>query len=453
MEKCNGRVIWSFTSSVLVFAMIPGLALFEGGLVRSKNTVSIITQVLSGHCLLTVMWILFGFSLTFGKDAGHGFIGDLDHCVLRDVSLNTTAMNTFCDAPTTRGVQVLYELMFASITPLLMTGAYAERMRFRTFLLLTGLWELLVYYPVAHWIWAADGFMAKWGVVDYAGGIVVHTTSGVSALLLAWILGKRRDFRHFQHGGVPPSNVPLAAIGCAFLWMGWGGFNSGGADAGTMANLALLNTHVTAAVASLVWLTLSMQFGDTPRATAVMNGAIAGLACITPCAGFVSLQGAMPLGILAASGSYAFAHLLKRLRIDDVLEVSAVHGFTGVIGSLYTGVAATQTVSASPKLFGIQLAGVLLVGLYSAVMTLFITFLCRIALGPMRISEEDERLGLDLVEHQEVAYHEYQELLSTADGAHDDPILPEPCGGVTVQGLHESITVETSLPHDDSQKV
>eukprot|EP00759_Apiculatamorpha_spiralis_P007662 PhF_6_TR14896/c1_g1_i1/m.23236/K03320/amt, AMT, MEP; ammonium transporter, Amt family len=412
MQKCEGRVVWSFTSSLLVFIMIPGLAFFEGGLVRSKNTVSIITQVLSGHCVLTVMWIVVGFSLTFGRDYG-GMIGDYEHFLLIDVPINGTYVSQmkYCEQPTTRGIRVLYELMFATISPLLITGAYAERLKYNHFLLFTILWELLIYYPVAHWIWHADGWMAKLGVVDFAGGIVIHATSGTSALIMAYIVGHRLDYNQYDHGNYPPSNMPLAAMGAALLWFGWGGFNAGGADAGAISMLALLNTHVAAAVSSMVWLILSIKFNNKARATAVMNGAIAGLAGITPAAGYVGLQAGMVYGLVGGLGSWGAAYLIKEvLHIDDALEVTAVHGVSGVIGALYIGVAANGSSSgvvASGKLFGLQLMALIVSMAWTAVFTFLIVWICRSVFGPLRVAAEDELLGLDLVEHQEVAYHDH----------------------------------------------
>lgn len=411
-QTCDGRVVWSYTSALLVFVMIPGLAFFEGGLVRAKNTVSIFTQVLTGHSMLTVMWIVVGYTLTFGDDAGQGFIGDLRHSFLLNMNMTSylyARENSDCTGVPPRGVNAFYELMFASICPLLMTGAYAERLKFRHFLLFTALWEFFVYYPVAHSIWGPGGWLGEMGVVDFAGGIVIHITSGTSAVLLAWMIGMRSDWEACE-GNYRPSNLPLAATGCAMLWFGWGGFNAGGSDAGPVANLALINSHSAACISSMTWFFLALRVGNKPRVTAVMNGAVAGLAAITPCAGYVSYQAGMALGLLAGVGSFGAAYLIKeKLHIDDALEVGAVHGASSIIGVLYVGVAAnnyTGGITASPKQFGLQLLGCVVAATYSALWTCVLIYLCVKVFGPMRITAEEEEQGLDIVEHQEVAYQE-----------------------------------------------
>eukprot|EP00475_Leptophrys_vorax_P037832 TRINITY_DN6577_c0_g1_i1.p2 TRINITY_DN6577_c0_g1~~TRINITY_DN6577_c0_g1_i1.p2 ORF type:complete len:558 (-),score=118.29 TRINITY_DN6577_c0_g1_i1:1330-3003(-) len=401
----SGDTSWVMVSFVLVLAMFPGLAFFEAGLLRSKNTLSIIGQVFSGMAVNGALWDLFGFSLVY--------YGSFKHALLINVSYITCSEY----APTIpHAAFAMFMLLFAVITPLLMTGAYAERMKFRSALLLTVLWELFVYYPIAHMIWASDGWLAKFGTKDFAGGITIHTTAGVGSLVAAIYLGPRKYF-HDHDGEFPPSNVSLAAIGAALLYTGWFGFNAGSAlQAGWISTSALVSTQIGCCFSTLVWLTLDMMTKGQPTIIGLLNGAIAGLAGITPASGFINNPGSIGLGLVLGFSSYWMSHLIKhRLKIDDALEVSSVHGFTGIVGSIAVGFLAAEDANpdiedglfygGGSHLLVAQIVGVLFAAVYSGILTLIILKFIDVTMG-LRASPEQEDLGLDIAEHHEVAYHE-----------------------------------------------
>lgn len=412
-ETCidDGDTSWVLTATILVLGMMPALAFFEAGLLRSKNSLSIITQVISGCILLGFLWDIFGYSLVFGPDLG-GFIGSYNHFLLYGVDY-TSCIEEY--APTIPGAAfALFLMMFAAITPLLMTGSFAERLKYRSFFLLTILWEILVFYPIAHWIWG-HGWMYKLGVRDFAGGIVIHTSAGTGALVLALILGRRKDFEKF-HGEFPPSNLPLAALGAALLWMGWFGFNAGSAlESGSTATSAVASTQIAACSSGIVWL-IASWIRDKPSCIALINGVIAGLAGITPASGYINSQASILIGLILGLSSYFGAILTKhKLKIDDALDVTAVHGLTGAIGSISIGFAASTKLNDSVRngvfydgggyLLGVQTMAVFVVIAYAGVLTFFIAMIVDKLVG-LKITEEEEEEGLDWVEHREVAYHD-----------------------------------------------
>ncbi|KAM9982074.1 hypothetical protein ACTFIY_004377 [Dictyostelium cf. discoideum] len=404
-----GNTTWVLLSTILVLGMMPALAFFEAGLLRSKNTLSIITQIMSGIVVLTVMWQAFGYSLTFGPDQ-KGIIGNLDHAFLINVSYDDCSPN----APNIpAAAYAFFMMMFANITPLLMTGAFAERVKFKAFIALTVAWEIIVFYPVAHWIWGGGWLHKYFGVLDFAGGIVIHTSAGVSALVIALYVGKRKDFEKYG-GEFPPSNLPLATIGAALLWMGWFGFNAGSAlAAGNIATSAVASTQIGGSFSAIVWIILSAAKGK-PNTVSVINGVIAGLAGITPASGYINSQYSIGLGICLGLASYYSVVLLKhKLHIDDALDVSSVHGLTGIIGSLAIGFCAELSVNpngangafyGNPKLIGTQLLGVVSVAVWAAAWTWVLLKIIDATIG-VKIDESEEELGLDLVEHGEFAYH------------------------------------------------
>jgi Amt family ammonium transporter len=406
--------------------MNPALALFEAGLLRAKNTLSVVTQIWSGVIMLTCLWAVVGYSLVFSGT--NAFIGDFQKAFFFGVSYTECPPNT--SSPIPEAGFAVFMNMFAVITPLLMTGAYAERFKFHASLLLSLFWEIFVYYPVARWLWNPLGWLAQMGALDFAGGIVIHTTAGASALLVVIMIGQRKDFDKHD-GEFPPSNLPLAVVGAALLWLGWFGFNAGSAlSSDRIGTAAVVNTHLAASASGLVWMFLSMlpERGKVtkhaqiargkPSSVAVINGVIAGLAGVTPACGYIESGPALILGIVLGFSSFASAHFLKRkMRIDDALDVSSVHGLTGLIGGLAIGLFATKSIDPtikhegwfygdnSPKLLGLQF---LAVGI-ATVWSLFWTYLLMLGLRrttKWRFSEESERNGLDWRDLHERAYND-----------------------------------------------
>lgn len=401
-----GDTSWMLVSTGLVMLMIPALGFFESGLIRSKNSISVIMQTFSGLAILSILWIVIGFTLVFAPSQ-QGIIGGLDWIFFNNVPFDK-ALNY---APSIPGVSFAsYQMMFAVITPLLITGAFAERMKFTSFIVFIILWSLIVYYPLAHWVWGR-GWLAAIGVFDFAGGIVVHTSAGMASLAAALIFGRRKNFGPdiFR-----PHNMPLAAMGASLLWIGWFGFNAGSAlTSGSLAANTLLVTHAAAAVSSTVWIILSWKRARKPSAIAAINGAIAGLAGITPASGFISVQNSLILGIVIGFASYYAIILLKeRLKIDDALDVSSVHGVTGIIGSLAIGFIANALINPSgpngllygnPMQIGNQAIGVAASAALAFVGTVVIMKIIDATIG-LRIKEEEEEIGLDISQHAEKAY-------------------------------------------------
>ena len=398
----SGDTAWLLASAALVMFMTPGLALFYGGLVRAKNVVGTMTQSFIALALVTVLWVLIGYTLAFGPDKG-GLIGGLEFAGLRHVGALPSAF-----APTVPATAfMVFQLMFAIITPALIAGAFADRMRFSGYLMFIGLWSLLVYAPVVHWEWGG-GFLGANGVgaLDFAGGAVVHANAGAAALAAAIYLGKRRG-----HGADDMSahNVPLVILGAGILWFGWFGFNAGSAlTSGALASSAFVNTQLGAAAAVLGWILVERTRIGKVTALGAATGAVAGLATITPVAGYVQPMAAIGIGLVAGVACFLAVGAKIRLGYDDSLDVVGVHMVGGVIGVMLTGAFASLAinpagVAASLAQVGRQgvLAGVTLV--FSFVATLVILKITDVTVG-LRLSEDDEIAGLDLTQHGEVAY-------------------------------------------------
>jgi Amt family ammonium transporter len=410
----TGDTAWMLVASSLVLLMIPSLGLFEAGLLRKKNTVSIFMQIFFGMALLSVMWFIFGFSLSFGPDTA-GLAGNLEWTFLKGVPWDS-ALTQY--APNIPGVLfVKFEMMFAVITPLLLTGAIAERMKFSAFVLFIAAWSLLIYYPLVHWIWGVDGWLNKLGVKDFAGGIVIHTSAGMGALAAALVLGRRKDF---GPSIMVPHSIPLAVLGSSLLWLGWFGFNAGSALAsGGVAGNTVINTHMASAVSALIWVGLSWMRTGKPSVIAAINGAIAGLAGITPASGYVSVEHAFAIGIAIGLASYLGVLFLKdRFKIDDALDVSSIHGIPGIIGSMAIGIFASTAINpagANGLLYGnanqllIQGVGVGIAAALGFGGTYAIMKVIDILIG-IRVDPKVEELGLDIAEHAERAYSDEDEL-------------------------------------------
>jgi Amt family ammonium transporter len=386
--------------------MLPGLALFYGGLVRRKNVLSTIMHSFFGLALVSVVWVLVGFSIAFGPDVnGLGLIGGFDYVGFINVGLTPSA--TY--ATTIPFVLfAAFQLMFAAITPALITGAFAERKRFASFVIFTVLWSVLVYSPIAHWVWAADGWLYKLGALDFAGGTVVHASSGVSALIVALLIGRRV----VNGDRMEPHDIPMTVLGAGLLWFGWFGFNAGSAVAanGLAAN-ALLVTNTAAGAATITWVLASYAHKRKVSVVGAACGAVAGLVAITPASGYVTAGGALVIGLVVGGLCYSATLLRERIKIDDALDVFAVHGVGGTFGALATGVFATAAINelgrgvidGNPGQIGIQLAAVGATIAYAVVATFVIVKLVDFILG-IRVPTRDEELGLDLSVHGEVAY-------------------------------------------------
>lgn len=407
MEPINGAdTAWVLTSAALVMLMTPGLALFYGGLVRSKNVLSTIMHSLFILALISVQWVLWGYTLAFGPDKG-GIIGGLEWLGLNGVGGEP---NPTYAATIPHLAFMAYQMMFAIITPALISGAFAERKRFKSFAIFSLLWATLVYAPVAHWVWADGGWIRALGALDFAGGTVVHITSGVSALVCALVLGKR-----LGHGQEPmePHNVTMTVLGTALLWFGWFGFNAGSAlGANALAVNAFVTTNTAAAMAALTWMTASWLFHGRPSVLGATAGAVAGLVGITPAAGFVTPMAAIIIGFAAGLGCFLAVEFVVRRRVDDALDVFGVHGVGGAIGALLTGVFATKSVNAAgadgllygnPALLGTQAIAVIVVAAYAALVTFVLLKVIDAVLG-LRVTPDEERIGLDTALHGEPAY-------------------------------------------------
>jgi Amt family ammonium transporter len=397
---------WVLISSALVLVMIvPGLALFYGGLVRSKNVLGTIMQSFAILCVVSLLWVLVGYSLAFGPDVG-GLIGSFDWVGLSGVGLVPHAIY----GPTIpHQAFMVFQLMFAAITPALITGAFAERMKFSALLLFSALWSILVYCPVAHWLWGG-GWLAQLGALDFAGGAVVHLSSGVSALICTLVLGARHGYGTDY---MAPHNLPMVMLGTGLLWFGWFGFNAGSAlGANETAVVAFVATHTAAVAAALSWMAVEWVHRGTPTVLGLASGAVAGLAMVTPGAGYVGAFPAILMGLVAGGLSYLAIILKGRFGYDDALDVVGIHGVAGVVGILVTGLLASKAVNqggvdgllrGNVAFFGAELLTVVVVGLFSAGMTFVILKFVDRAVG-LRVSSEEERMGLDISQHNERAY-------------------------------------------------
>jgi len=402
----TGNTAWMLASTALVMIMLPGLALFYGGLVRRKNVLSTIMHSFFGLALVSVVWVIVGFSLAFGPDLGGlGLIGNFDYAFFNGVGQDPSPIY----GPTIPFLLfAAFQLMFAAITPALITGAFAERKRFGSFVLFTILWSILVYSPIAHWVWSADGWLFKLGALDFAGGTVVHISSGVSALIVAILIGRR-----VANGEkMEPHDVPMTVLGAGLLWFGWFGFNAGSAlSAGGLAASAFVVTNIAAAAATITWVGASYVHKGKVSVIGAACGAVAGLVAITPASGFVSVGGALVIGLVAGGLCYSATLLKERIKVDDALDVFAVHGVGGMFGAVATGVFATAAVQeaysglidGNPSQVVTQLIAVGATVGYAVVTTFLIVKFVDLVLG-IRVPSIQEEAGLDLAVHGEAAY-------------------------------------------------
>jgi ammonium transporter, Amt family len=402
----SGDTGWMLISTALVMLMTPGLAFFYGGMVRRKNVLSIMVQCLMLVAVISLQWVLFGYSLAFGPDHG-GVIGGLSWVGLHGVGLTP---NPDYAATIPHQLFMVYQMMFAVITPALIIGAFAERMKFSAFLLFSLLWATIVYDPMAHWVWGAGGFLKELGALDFAGGIVVHVSAGTGALAAALVVGRRRGYPDIS----PPHNLPFAILGAALLWFGWFGFNAGSAlTSGTLAVSAFINTHLAAAGAAIAWAVLEWLTSRRPTALGLISGAIAGLATVTPAAGYVTPLGAIGIGILTGIVCYYAVVVVKnKLGYDDSLDAFGVHGVGGMLGVLLTGILATTAINpsgANGLAYGnarqllVQFIAMIVCAVFSFVLSFGLLKLIDKVVG-LRVKPEHEGIGLDLTQHRESAY-------------------------------------------------
>ncbi len=404
-ELNGGDTAWMLVATAMVMVMLPGLALFYGGLVRRKNVLSTIMHSFFGLALVSVVWVLIGFSLAFGSDiTGLGLIGGPDFLGFSNVGLTPHPVyGTTVPFVLFAG----FQLMFAAITPALISGAFAERKRFRSFVIFTVLWSLLVYSPIAHWVWASDGWLFKLGALDFAGGTVVHASSGVAALVAALAIGRRATSKDRME----PHDIPMTVLGAGLLWFGWFGFNAGSAlTAGGLAANALVVTNTAAGAATISWVLASYFHRGKVSVVGAACGAVAGLVAITPASGFVTAGGAVLIGLAVGPICYSATLLRERLRIDDALDVFAVHGVGGTLGAIATGVFATTAINVfpgwvdgNPGQVVTQAIAVGAVLLYAGVATFGIIKVVDFVLG-LRVPADEEEVGLDLAVHGEAAY-------------------------------------------------
>lgn len=398
----TGDTAWLLVSSAFVLFMTPGLALFYGGMVRRRNVLSTFMFVHFALAIITLQWVLFGYSLAFGRSHG-GVIGGFEMALLQDVGSEvhkTVPHMAF----------MAFQMKFAIITPALIAGAFVERMKFSAYVVFALLWTTLVYDPVAHWAWADGGWLLRLGVLDFAGGTVVHLTAGIAALVCALVIGKRVGFPREK---APPHNLTMTVTGGGLLWFGWFGFNAGSAlGANALAALALVTTHVSASAAALSWVLVEWKHRGRPTMLGFVSGLVAGLVAITPAAGYVTVGSSALIGLASGAVCYGAVLLKERWHYDDSLDAFGVHGVGGILGALLTGVFATKAVNpdggdgllaGNPMLFAKQVAAVLIVGAYSAAVTWVLLKLVDRLVG-LRVSEDDEREGLDETQHGESGY-------------------------------------------------
>lgn len=408
----SGNTAWMIMATILVLLMtIPGIALFYGGLVRRKNMLSVIMQSLTIVAVISLIWVAFGYSFAFGSGFDGSLfkygIGGFDKTMLKGINLNTM---------TTGGIPELlfamFQCMFAVITPALILGAFAERVRFSGFLVFTILWSIFVYLPMAHWVWGG-GFLMEMGAIDFAGGTVVHINAGISALIMALLVGRRKDYKPGKP--ITPHNIPFVFMGTALLWLGWFGFNAGsGLAADGLAANAFLVTHIATCMAAVTWMTVDWIVNKKPTTVGACTGAVAGLVAITPAAGSTDILGAICIGFITSLICFWMVAVIKpKFGYDDALDAFGVHGIGGIIGSILTGVFATHFVTGADGVQGalygdwhqlwVQIETTIITMVFSAVMT-FIIFKIVDAVCGIRVVKRVEEEGLDIYEHGETAY-------------------------------------------------
>lgn len=417
-----GDTAWMIVAAAFVLMMtIPGLAFFYGGLVRQKNVLNIMMQSVILTAVITVQWVVFGYSLAFSSSSGPlaPFIGGFDWAFLKGIGVSDLSPYFISHSqPTADGgtigtiphlVFILFQGMFAIITPALIIGAFAERIKFGGFLLFSVLWATLVYDPVAHWVWSGDGWLFKMGALDFAGGTVVHVNAGIAALVMAIMIGKRKNYKGHA---IPPHNIPFVVLGTALLWVGWIGFNAGsGLAADGLAASAFLATHLATATSAATWTLLDYIFNKKPTVVGIATGAVAGLVAITPAAGFVGVTGALLIGIIVAVLCFIMVGYVKvKLGYDDTLDAFGVHGVGGIWGAIATGLFATPAIQNYSGLFygnsGQLVTQLIATGatiVYSGVLT-FVLFKIVDKLVGIKATPKEESVGLDLTQHKEVAY-------------------------------------------------
>ncbi|MDT8427288.1 MAG: ammonium transporter [Pseudomonadales bacterium] len=404
----GANTAWILTATALVlFMTIPGLSLFYAGLVRSKNVLSILMQCFSITVVVSLLWLLFGYSIAFGP-AENGFWGGLDKAFLNGVTLESL----WGDIPET--VFAAFQMTFAIITPALIVGAFAERIKFSSMLLFTALWSTLVYFPVTHWVWSENGWLFQMGLIDFAGGTVVHVTAGVAAVITALLLGQRKGFLVTP---MMPHNLTMTITGAGMLWVGWYGFNAGSALAANgNAGMALMATHMSASAGALTWMSIEWIRHGKPSGLGAVTGMVAGLATITPASGSVGPAGGMLIGIMGGGLCFTATYYLKHhIRIDDSLDVFPVHGVGGILGTLlaavfvsrelgvFSGNGYAEGMDMGSQLL-VQLTGILATATYTAVLTLILLKLVGVMTQGIRVSEEEEQTGLDITDHDEKGY-------------------------------------------------
>jgi len=403
----SGDTAFILAAAGLVLLMTPGLALFYGGMVRSKNVLGTFMQSLIMISVISVQWVVIGYTMSFGPDIS-GFVGDLSW-----LGLNTVGAAPSSTYATTipQNVFMIYQCMFAIITPALITGAFAERVKFAPFVVFALLWAVLVYNPVCHWIWGSGGWLADKGVLDFAGGLVVHLTSGMAALAAVIVIGPRKGFKRQSF---MPHNLPMTVLGTGLLWFGWFGFNAGSALAADgIAATAFVSTHLAGMAGMAMWTMVEWQQHGKPTTLGAASGAIAGLATVTPAAGFVSPVSAIIIGLVAGIICYTAVNLKEKIGLDDSLDVVGIHGVGGLTGTICLGLFASKTVNpggadglfaGNASFLGTQLFGVAVVGIYAFVVSWVLLKAIHSVIG-LRLSEEAEVTGLDLSEHSEAAYN------------------------------------------------
>ena len=406
--QLNGaNTAWILTSTALVlFMTLPGLSLFYGGLVRVKNILSVLMQCFAIACVVSLLWLVAGYSLAFGE--GNAWIGDLSMFMMANIQEDSLAG----DIPLS--LHAMYQMTFAIITPALIVGAFAERMKFSSMLIFSALWLFGVYIPVCHWVWAGSGWLFEMGLLDFAGGVVVHITAGVAALVAALVLGKRTGFPTTP---MPPHNLTMTVTGAGMLWVGWFGFNAGSALAANgNAAMAMLVTHISAAAGSLAWMTIEWIRFKKPSVLGIVTGMVAGLGTITPASGYVGPGGALVIGLCSGVVCFVMTQMVKRVwKIDDSLDVFPVHGVGGVLGTLLAGVFAAAGLGAFSgqglaegvtmgQQILVQLIGIVVVFVYTALVTYLLLKLTSLFTNGLRVSKDEETIGLDLSLHEEDGY-------------------------------------------------